>query len=175
LAHAKTDVRTVPAPLESLVSDLYPGANLLDAYATMLPDDSRDVRLLATRLMTRNPGWIKQLLRLRDLMVRGFGIKTSSDLLRTAAGRHDHISFMRIYQTSGNEMVLGEDDRHLDFRLSILIRPAAGGFAAGDEVVTTTVVHCHNLLGRAYLWLISPFHRIIAKNLLRRLHRLAAS
>ncbi len=164
----------MPAPPESLVSGLYLGANLLDAYATrLLHGDPRDVRLLATRLLTRSPSWIKALLRLRDLLVTAFGIKTAAALERNAEGRQDHISFMRIYQTSANEMVLGEDDRHLDFRLSVLIRPMAGS-DSGDEVVTTTVVHCHNLVGRVYLWLISPFHRIIARSLVRRLHDVTA-
>ena len=171
MARSELSVRAVEPPPVSLVSGLYLGAHLLDAYATaLLPGDSRDVRLLASRLLTRSPGWIKQLLWLRDVLVRAFGVKTSSALLRAAGQRRDHISFMRVYQESDNEMVLGEDDRHLDFRLSVLIRPMSGGTASGEEVVTTTVVHCHNLFGRTYLWLIGPFHRIIARHLLRRLH-----
>ncbi len=170
--HSGRLVKTVEAPPDSLISSLYPGANLLDAYATrLLQGDPRDVRLLATRLLTRSPRWVKLLLRVRDLLVACFGIKTSASLSRHAAGRQDHISFMRVYQTSETEMVLGEDDRHLDFRLSVMVRAAAGGDASCEEVVATTVVHCHNALGRIYLWLISPFHRVIAQDLLRRLQQ----
>lgn len=35
--------------------------------------------------------------------------------------------------------------------------------AGGRELVVVTVVHCHNRLGRAYLALIAPFHRVIAQ------------
>jgi Protein of unknown function (DUF2867) len=57
------------------------------------------------------------------------------------------------------ELILGEDDRHLDFRLSLLLRARPDG--SGDELVATTVVRCHNALGRMYLALIAQFHRLV--------------
>jgi hypothetical protein len=54
--------------------------------------------------------------------------------------------------------VMGGDDRHLDFRVAVLLR---SGAAAGRELVVVTVVHCHNRLGRMYLAMIAPFHRTI--------------
>jgi hypothetical protein len=40
-----------------------------------------------------------------------------------------------------------------------------------DELVTITIVHCHNLLGRSYLAMILPFHRLVAHANLRRAAR----
>jgi Protein of unknown function (DUF2867) len=37
----------------------------------------------------------------------------------------------------------------------------------GQEVTSTTLVLTHNRLGRAYLTVILPFHRVIARSLLR--------
>jgi len=107
---------------------------------------------------------------LRDAAVAGFGVRTSGEMRRAAAkDRGGHIDFFRIHRQSERELVVGEDDRHLDFRASILIRPGVDG--GNDELVVTTVVHCHNRLGRTYLALIAPFHRLIVKTSLGRAAR----
>jgi hypothetical protein len=69
-------------------------------------------------------------------------------------------------------MVVGEDDRHLDFRAAILQRTDAAG---GRELVVVTVVHCHNRLGRTYLAVIAPFHRTILRANLERAVRMMES
>lgn len=65
---------------------------------------------------------------------------------------------------SANELILGEEDRHLDFRGAALVRAGADR----RELVVVTVVHCHNALGRGYLLAIGPFHRAIVKASLAR-------
>jgi Protein of unknown function (DUF2867) len=41
----------------------------------------------------------------------------------------------------------------------LLLRPRPDG--SGDELVATSVVRCHNALGRVYLALIARFHRLV--------------
>ncbi len=57
----------------------------------------------------------------------------------------------------------GLDDKHLDFRVVIDV----AGTADQQRVTATTLVLTHNLLGRAYLTIILPFHRLIVRNMLR--------
>ena len=85
-------------------------------------------------------------------------------LFGTQSGR---ISIFKVYGRSETEIVLGEDDRHLDFRLSVLRTPDLSP-TLGGQLTVSTVVHCHNLLGRAYLLVIAPFHRLVVKASLRR-------
>jgi hypothetical protein len=40
---------------------------------------------------------------------------------------------------------------------------------AGRRVTATTVVLTHNWFGRAYLAIILPFHRLIARSMLRQI------
>jgi hypothetical protein len=40
-------------------------------------------------------------------------------------------------------------------------------FADGQQVTTTTLVKTHNWLGRTYLTVIMPFHRLISRTMLR--------
>jgi hypothetical protein len=68
------------------------------------------------------------------------------------------IGYLPLLSKSAGELVMGGDDRHLDFRVAILLRTGAAG---GRELVVVTVVHCHNRLGRTYLAVIAPFHRTI--------------
>jgi len=75
----------------------------------------------------------------------------------------ERIYIFRVYKIARDEAILGEDDKHLDFRISVQRR-------SGD-IVVTKVVHCHNLLGRLYLALITPFHRLVVKSMLRRAAR----
>jgi hypothetical protein len=162
--------RAVVVPAESGVAALYPGSNLADAFAIALPAGStRDVLKLSRWALGYSPSWVVFLLNLRDAIVRPFGVKTAREL-RAAGTRagNDHIDIFRIHAVSENEVIVGEDDRHLDFRTSILLRRQPGQL---DELVATTVVHCHNLLGRTYLAIILPFHRVIVRSMLERAAR----
>jgi hypothetical protein len=67
---------------------------------------------------------------------------------------------------------MGENDRHLDFRVAVLVRTDAQG---GRELIVVTVVHCHNRLGRTYLAVIAPFHRTILRANLERTARMLES
>ena len=58
------------------------------------------------------------------------------------------------------------DDKHLDFRASAFYQ--AGAPSERPRFVLSTVVHCHNALGRTYLALIAPFHRLVVQAYLRR-------
>jgi hypothetical protein len=78
----------------------------------------------------------------------------------------ERTGFFPLQSRSEHELVVGEDDRHLDFRASVLVRRRDDG--GGDELVATTVVRCHNALGRTYLAMISPFHSLIVRSGLRR-------
>jgi Protein of unknown function (DUF2867) len=51
----------------------------------------------------------------------------------------------------------------VDFRIVIETRKIDAG---RSEVMVTTLVRPHNLLGRVYLALVLPFHRIIVRAML---------
>jgi len=162
-------VDEVAVPGESRVSHFYEKTDLADAFAIRLPDDAiSDPEALARFVLLHQAPWVGRLLKLRDAMVAGFGIKTSTEL-RRASGPGDarRIHIFRIYDTSTSEIVLGEDDKHLDFRLSVLRQMRAVPNGAAPHLVLSTVVSCHNLLGHAYLTLIAPFHRRVVRSTLR--------
>jgi hypothetical protein len=159
-------VLPVAIPNQSRVLQLYSNTYLADAYETPLPEGAiHDPQALARFIFGNQPSWVSKLMRMRDLIAARFGLKTAKRLRKSADRR---IGIFRIYETHPTEIILGEDDAHLDFRVSVLVRskPLAGNGA--NFVVVSTVVHCHNLLGRSYIFFIAPFHRLVVKAGLRR-------
>jgi hypothetical protein len=161
-------VREVPPPAESGVASWF-DADLADAFAVPVDaaDAAKGIDNLARSALGDPAPWIRLLLGLRDALVAGFRVKTTQDVRRAAiADNAERIDFFRILARSDRELILGEDDRHLDFRLSLLLRARPDG--SGDELVATTVVRCHNALGRVYLALIAQFHRLVVMSNLSR-------
>jgi hypothetical protein len=167
-------VASVALPGESRVARAYATTDLADAYAIRLPENAiTDPELLARFLFSQQAPWIAGLMRIRDTLVAGFGLKTSGQLKSPSAGsRNDkRISIFKIYERGTHEILLGEDDKHLDFRVSVLHQTRTVSAESAPFLVVSTVVHCHNLLGRTYIRLIAPFHRLIIQSSLRRAAR----
>ena len=164
-----TLVEQVALPSQSAVATAFESVNLADAFSIQLPSEaSIDLDVLARFIFSVQPSWIRALTNVRDAIVTGFGLKTAKHLATLSSdATANRISIFRVFGTSKNEVVLGDNDKHLDFRLSILCTPGSPP-NAGSQLTLSTVVHCHNLLGRTYLSLIAPFHRQVVKASLRR-------
>ncbi|WP_426070559.1 DUF2867 domain-containing protein [Janthinobacterium sp. DSP2-3-3] len=158
-------VRAVALPPGASIAPLYQGSNLADAYAADLPNARArelDMESLARQLLGSQPRWAQWLMVLRDAIVARFGIKTAKQMEGKPGKR---IGIFRIYAVSDDEIIVGEDDSHLDFRLSVLRYRDAGRHGS---VTVSSVVHCHNRVGRAYILLIRPFHKLIVQRSLAR-------
>ncbi|MEO5690163.1 MAG: DUF2867 domain-containing protein [Burkholderiaceae bacterium] len=124
---------------------ILPGYQFADAYKVPAPRGLDAIE--ATRLaFAHGPLWIRTLMGLRNRIVGVFGLKSGP-----ASG-------FPIIRQSADEVLLGFNDKHLDFRIVVAV---AGGFAT-----ITTIVRWHNVWGRAYLAAIMPFHRVIAARML---------
>ena len=164
-----TLVKPVALPTQSAVATIYESTNLADAFAVQLPfGTSSDPEVLWRFLISQQPSWIGWLTNVRDAIVACFGLKTAKHLATLSSDpAAKRISIFRVFGISETEVVLGENDKHLDFRVSILCTPGSPP-NTGKQLTLSTVVHCHNLLGRTYLSVIAPFHRQVVKASLRR-------
>jgi hypothetical protein len=136
------------------------GAQFADAFRLTVTDAALDARMAAERIFSRNPRWVQALLDLRNKVVAPFGLKTSGEGDTNAGGM---IGLFPVLSETPQRLVAGFNDHHLDFRVVVDVAPAD----RGQDVTTTTLVLTHNWVGRAYLTVILPFHRLIAKRLLR--------
>ena len=88
------------------------------------------------------------------------GLKTPTP---EASGGAPHVGIFPLVSQTPDRVVLGMADWHLDFRVVVDVAHEGNRSA----VTLTTLVQTHNLLGRAYLATILPFHRVIASAMLR--------
>jgi hypothetical protein len=198
-------VSEVVPPLTSVLAPLYASSTLVDSFSVRLRPahlsaaamqcgvegaQQLSVEQLARLFLEDMPWWFHALMRMRDEIMRPFGVKTSREIQQSST---DRILFCPVLQRvpstsqqeansrsshSQQEIVLGERDSHLDFKISVMLRTAVvdegivqrhvslGELAtqAGSddvELVSTTVVQCHGVFGRTYLRVIEPFHRFI--------------
>src|SRR3954447_21882567 len=143
---------------------LLPGAQFADAYRVMVEDAALDAREAAVKMFTRGPRWIDALVNLRNLIAGPFGLKKSGEGEPMSGGM---IGIFPVVSETPDRLVVGFNDKHLDFRVFVDV----AGRDAGQDVTITTVVKTHNWFGRIYLRLILPFHRLIARAMLRQAFR----
>ena len=68
----------------------------------------------------------------------------------------DRIGIFTLLFISDNEVILADSDKHLDVKLSV-----HKADNSSDVVTISTVVHVHNLLGKAYMLFVEPMHKLI--------------
>lgn len=141
-------------PKEAL--PILPGADFADAWKVDGLKPGYDAETIAGRIGKTAPGWVQTLLRLRNVLVAPFGLKTGEDRSRP---------IFPVISAQPNRVVLGMDDRHLDFRLVVEVVATSKTSASATA---TTYVKTHNLPGRLYLAVVKPFHRVIVPAILRR-------
>ena len=139
---------------------LLAGAQFADAFRIEIDDTRLDARRAAERMMARQPRWAEALLRLRNFLVAPLGLKTSG---AGPTAPRDMIGIFPVVSETPDRLVAGFNDRHLDFRVVVDVTAPDGV----RQVTATTLVLTHNWVGRTYLAIILPFHRLIVPALLR--------
>jgi hypothetical protein len=137
------------------------GAEFIDAFRVENGGGSIDAREAAKRMFARSPRWVDMLVNLRNLIVAPLGLKTSGAGERAPG---DMIGLFPVLSETPQRLVAGFNDNHLDFRVVVDVAPDG----AGQQITATTLVRTHNRLGRIYLAIITPFHRLVVRSLLRR-------
>jgi hypothetical protein len=146
----------------------------MDSYKTEVAyaqNESFDVVQVGKAFFSSSPKWISILFELRNKVVSIFGLKTNGDmqnkeaLLRNFKGNEgERLGLFKVFNRSENELILGEDDKHLDFRVSLLQVPLSSSNA---ELTISTTVKFHNAFGRSYFFLVKPFHKLIVQTMLK--------
>jgi len=124
-------------------------------------------------LSSDSPKWEKALSHLRDSIVGLFGLKTGmiseSQKTHSALTQYkpgDKIVFFPVIDRSESEIVMALNDKHLGFRVSLLMQNVQSSDLY--SVYMTTIVQFHNIWGRIYFFPVKPFHKIIVKQSLKR-------
>ena len=139
-------------PENSTISTDFWTVDYCDSYRITKTIDG-NVEEIANQLFNA-PKWVRGLMKIRDFLVRPLGLKTAKET------QSDKI-FPVIAQTE-NEIIMGINDRHLNFRVSVLIDREK------SYIYLTTLVQYRNRLGKAYFLLVKPFHKFIVRSIIKR-------
>ena len=63
--------------------------------------------------------------------------------------------------------MVGKDDKHLDFRVSVYLDPVPGTAPNTYAFTLSTIVFFRNRAGKAYFALVKPFHKLIVPAMMR--------
>ena len=169
----KRNVRACAVPPGSTVAGLLPGAHFHDAWTVDIDDPTLPAidHLVAT--LGATPRWVDAMMGLRNRIVSRFGLKNLGALGdRRRPGQvqpiepGDRVGVFTLISNTPDEVLVGDDDRHLRVVLSVLRQNAHG--QAPARLVLSTVVHVHNLLGHFYMLPVAPMHKLIAPAVLAR-------
>ncbi len=139
-------VKTVSLPAESLLHRYIIPGDFVDCYGA--PGDMPPRK--AAQTIVDFPPWADALLSLRRVITVPFGL--SQDGPEAA----DKLGPFPVQTETDDEIIAGFDDKHLNFRISVLRH--------GGQMLLATWVHPHNIGGHIYLSMIMPFHILIARN-----------
>jgi len=145
-----TSTSADPAFIASL-----PGCDFADAFSVVVPRRDLDARTLSADFFSTPPAWASVLLDLRNAIMGRLGYKAPK--IRKG---------FPVLRESSTEVVSGLDDGHLDFRALMKVEPVETG---SSRITLTTAVRTHNRIGRTYLALIMPFHKLIVRSMVRQM------
>lgn len=146
------------APTPSLASVL-PGHNFADAFMIRVGEPGLTARMAAERAFQSPPSWYKVLMALRNRLAGLAGLKSSAEHFAPTTLM---LGGFPVVSETPERIVLGFDDIHLNFRIVIETKPE---LSRATAVAVSTLVQTHNIMGRAYLISILPFHKLIARTL----------
>lgn len=143
----------------------------IDSFQSVVSDreNKRDIISIMKLFSSSTSGWVSSLMKLRDKIVQPFGLKTSKDIEKQSVDYEigSQHGIFKIFDKTDNEIVLGEDDTHLNFRVSLLLESDN----TNKKISITTAVKFNNLFGKLYFLPVKPFHKLIVKGCLRNIIR----
>lgn len=162
-------------PEKSLLFPDHEKYDYIDSFGGVFSDEENKISLddIAKDFVKPLPGWINALMSLRNAIVSIVGLKRSNDKklvkqmknVRFVAGKK--VGFFNVYDRTDNELILGEDDKHLNFRISLFLDNQATD-PSKKVIAVTTVVTFNNWMGSVYFFFVKPFHRLIVPSMMKK-------
>ena len=156
----KKSCQRVNFPTKSISKNHIERVDYYDAFEMKLLSTNLDAIMLYKGIFSTAPKWVESLMKLRNKVVSIFGLKVVTDNGERLFEVGKRVGMFYLYYVSEQEVIAGEDDRHLNFRVSVLKEE--------ERVIVTTLVQYNNGFGKFYMTLIKPFHRLIVQLMMRR-------
>jgi len=121
------------------------------------------------RVVSSTPGWIDFLMNQRNRIAGLFGLKDLGALSEIDSSKSsssymigDRVGIFTLIEQHQQEVLLGDDDRHLNVVVSVHKAVDAIGHTF---VTVSTMVYIKNWVGRLYMLPVAPAHHIIIQKM----------
>jgi len=149
-------------PCDSQISSQLNNAYFHDSWSIVLGQPHLNVFEQLIKMFQHTPHWIEWSMNMRNKITSKIGLKDLGSFKKIDSNKKeneyvagDRIGIFTLRQRTENELVIGDDDKHLNVTLSVYKNEKT-------QVLTiTTVVHLKNWLGRLYMVPVIPAHRKI--------------
>jgi len=168
-------IKKTNLPINSILTNSGIKYHYVDSYIGQIDDERNEISStdLGKAFFSSGPKWTGHLFTLRNKIVVLFGLKTNGkvndrqqQLADFKCVKGEELGLFKVYHKSENEVVLGQDDKHLNFRVSLFVRTSEDSNKQKEIIITTTVVF-NNWFGRLYFLPVKPFHSIIVPVMLK--------
>ena len=161
-------------PYNSLLNQTDKKYDYVDSFQGLIIDNGNKLNStdIAKAFFSSAPTWVDKLMGFRNKIVAIFGLKTSGstadkqkalDNLKYEKG--EQVGIFRIYDKTDNEIILGEDDKHLNFRVSLYLDKPKIEQSETKLTISTGVIF-NNWFGRLYFLPVRTFHSLIVRTML---------
>lgn len=144
---------------------LLPKIDFVDIFSTTNHTDN--IEEITNLVFNTTPNWVNSLFIIRNKIAGLFGLKTEmpndyNENYKVGG----YVKFFKIFSISDNEVILGADDSHLNFR-ALINNDKSDSY----NIKIITLVEYNNLKGKIYMGIIKPFHRQIVKRMVRNAYK----
>ncbi|MDT0647125.1 DUF2867 domain-containing protein [Zunongwangia sp. F260] len=162
-------------PENSLLNSSHKKYDYVDSFQAVLYDAQNNFTSVdvGKAFFSAGPKWVENLFDVRNKIVSLFGFKTSGELkdrgkqlqnFRCEPG--EQLGLFKVFDKNENEVILGEDDKHLNFRISLFLEQHQNSIQKKNLIISTTV-EFNNGFGRLYFLPVRPFHKLIVPAILK--------
>jgi hypothetical protein len=171
----KSDGNTCRIPDKSILKKDSKLFDYTDSYQRFFYDNKEaiDSTKIGVVFFSGRSKMADTLFAIRNKIVGLFGLKTAGQISdrqnlldRFKCEPGDQLGLFKVFDKTENEVVLGEDDKHLNFRVSLLLDRHLDDTGKKSLAITTTVKF-NNLFGRVYFLIVRPFHTLIVPAMLK--------
>jgi len=156
--------------MESLLYEDSKKSSYKDSVRISTPRNDVQSWELVAAFFHSAPAWMKLLLNLRNKIVKIFGLKVGfvdENEVSPPFEAGQQFGVFKLYTVNSTEAIMGEDDMHLDFRISFMVDNKNE-----NELVMSTIVNIKNRFGTIYMFFVKPFHRLLVSVMIKKMNRL---
>ncbi|WP_108868122.1 DUF2867 domain-containing protein [Aquimarina aquimarini] len=140
---------------------LFPKIDFADTFSTI--NHCNTIEEITNLIFKTTPKWVAWLFGIRNKVVKFFGINESKpDDYNEDFKVGGYIGFFKIFYLTDDEIILGADESHLNFRAVI-----KNDHLQQYNVKVTTLVEFNSRKGKIYMGIVKPFHRLVVKRMVR--------